>query len=72
METKAKSARPASSGAENFNQNSPADLVGSPAEINYLPKKMTPRETVIVSLKLALIAGLVLALLWLAHVMFDK
>ncbi|MDR3718579.1 MAG: hypothetical protein P4K98_07235 [Bryobacteraceae bacterium] len=43
-----------------------------PAELDYSPKKMTPRETLIVSLKLAAVAAAFLGLLWLAHVKLEK
>jgi|GEM_PF-2561953 len=41
-------------------------------ELDYTPKKMTPRETVMVSLKLFAITGAVFGLLWLAHVKLEK
>jgi hypothetical protein len=43
-----------------------------PPEIDYAPKKMTPRETLVVSLKLAAAAAIVLGLLWLAHLKLEK
>jgi hypothetical protein len=42
------------------------------AELDYSPKKMTLRETLIVSLKLAVVAAALLGLLWLAHVKLEK
>ena len=45
---------------------------GDIAELDYSPKKMTLRETLTVSLKLALAAGAFLGLLWLAHIKLEK
>lgn len=53
MEIKENGARPASAGAQQFNQQRQPVSAGEPAEIDYLPKKMTPLETIIASLKLA-------------------
>lgn len=72
METKTERSRAASPVAANTNQFSQPDPSGAPTEIDYSPKKMTPRETLILSLKLVGVTGIVLALLWLAHVKLDK
>ena len=72
METKTQRIPAASSGAANTNQQPQTAFASEPVEIDYAPKKMTTRETLIVSLKLAIATGVVFGLLWLAHVKFDK
>ena len=72
MDTKTQRIPAASSGAAKTNQLPQTAFAGEPAEIDYAPRKMTPRETLIVSLKLAIATGVVFGLLWLAHVNFDK
>ena len=72
METKTTRPRAASSVAAKTTQVSQPVQSDAPAEIDYSPKKMTPRETLMLSLKLAGATAVVFALLWLAHVKLDK
>ena len=72
MQTRAQDRRAASSGAaKTVNTRQPVPA-GDAVELDYAPKRMTARETWIVSLKLALAAAAVFALLWLAHVKLER
>ena len=72
METKTQRVPASSTGtAKPHNLSQPACAPDTP-DIDYAPKKMTPRETLIVSFKLAVAAAVVLGLLWLAHVKLEK
>ncbi len=68
MEAKTEHARTAASAAAQTTQQGQP----TPPDIDYSPKKMTPRETLILSLKLAGATAIFLALLWLAHVKLDR
>ncbi len=72
MAVNTKTTRPASTGAANTTQQPESASSEATAELDYTPKKMTARETLLVSLKLIAIAGVVFGLLWLAHVKLEK
>ena len=72
MEAKTERIREASAVEAKATQPSLPVQSEAPAEIDYSPKKMTPRETLILSLKLLGATAVVFALLWLAHVKLDR
>lgn len=72
MEAKTEQKRPSSSGAAKTIQQVQLAPGAEADELDYTPKKMTPRQTLIVSLKLAAVSAVVFALLWLAHVKLEK
>lgn len=72
METKTQRVPASSAGVSKPLQETPPELVADAPELDYAPRKMTPRETLVVSLKLALAAAVVFGLLWLAHVKLEK
>ena len=72
MQTKTQNSRAASSVAAKTIETPQPASAGDTTEIDYAPKKMTPRETLIVTLKLVVVAGLVFGLLWLAHVKLEN
>jgi hypothetical protein len=72
METKTKRAPASSPRASKVNQQPQTAQAAETAEVDYSPRKMSPRETMIVSLRLAAAAGVVFALLWLAHVKLER
>lgn len=49
-----------------------APSTGDAEEFDYTPKKMTARQTLVVTLKLAVAAAAFMGLLWLAHVRLEK
>ncbi len=72
MEAKTERARASSSVAAKTNLANRSVPSEATSEIDYSPKKMTPRETLMLSLKLAGATAVVFALLWLAHVKLDR
>jgi hypothetical protein len=72
METKTRRVPASPAGAAKPHQQPQQALVSDTPEIDYAPRKMTPRETLVVSLKLALVTAVVFGLLWLAHVKLEK
>ncbi len=52
-------------------QSQPAPA-GETEELDYTPKRMSARESLIVTLKLAVAAAAFLGLLWVAHVRLEK
>ena len=53
-------------------RTSAAQPAGEAEQFDYTPKKMTPRQTLVITLKLAVAAAAFMGLLWLAHVRLEK
>jgi hypothetical protein len=72
MEARTQRARTASSSAAQSAQQTQTAPSGQAAELDYSPKKMTPRQSVAVTLKLLAAAAAFFGLLWLAHARLEN
>lgn len=72
MEARTQRARTTSSSAAPSVQQAQTAPAGDAAELDYTPKKMTPRESAVVTLKLLAAAAAFFGLLWLAHVKLEN
>jgi hypothetical protein len=72
MEARTQRARTTSSSVSPSVQQAQTAPSGEAVEVDYSPKKMTPRESMVVTLKLLAGAAAFFGLLWLAHVKLEN